>query len=444
MKKFAIAALALAAIAPASVNAEDILFNFEQEGDVYLKSGSYVEYQNSGAAYPNFYVGYANNNVADAATETKLYSTVNIAIECSGPNGYSYSENGNLDCGYNVADSHKYFYQGVIPAGGEYDYTITLTVNYVDETKAPVVKTYKATLDFPTLAPMIELNGDVVDKEGDDARINYNAALKNYSGTQPVSYSIELFEGAYAEGTPVQTLTNAADGFVLTGMKVATDYVYTIKATATSEGLEAPVVATRTFSWTQVAPAATFNIDLAITPGQFTATSATSGTLPFTITATGDTDKVLYYTVKCSRIGDEDMDVHQVTDLTGEFTLTNLPEGATFGVWAKVMATSVDGINTGWVQANPVDCDTRTADALTYTVTAENAVATSSTTGTIDVNIDAQNADKVDYYNVWVVTDGDKEVGRTEVSTMARIYYPYTVTVDLENLNESSVTPPLG
>lgn len=239
-----------------------------------------------------------------------------------------------------------------------------------------------------------------------------------------------------------------AHGYLFQGMMPEGDYMYTYDVTVNYLDSSRPATTTQ-LSAPFAAPGSTlaFNVNLSIAPnGAFVRTSPTSGTLPFIITCTGDVDQVDHYVVRASRAGNEYMDEHNVTSLTGEFTLTDLPANAVTGVWIKVKAVSASGDESPEVQYGAVECSTIGGDALTYSIDVDNVDATSATEGTLDIILTAQNTDEVAAWHFFVVRapgageTGDVTVGESTVAASEVTAYPFTTTINLSGLPEGVTT----
>lgn len=110
--------------------------------------------------------------------------------------------------------------------------------------------------------------------------------------------------------------------------------------------------------------------------GEFTCTSASSGTLPYTITMEEGADMSLvdHFVVWASRAGDENMNVTVAgKDLTGVLNLTVLPSDATTHIWPKVKIIYIGGGESGTVQT---ELDVTTVDASAPVVEAPTTVPT--------------------------------------------------------------------
>lgn len=213
-------------------------------------------------------------------------------------------------------------------------YTVEMEVKFNDAAGTPLY-TYNLTgaFEITKLQPTMTIEGDVVDKENNDARINYNVMVYNYDGD--ASYLVELFEGNTATGTPVQTKTVKADGFVIDGVTPGAHYEYTIKATVTGEGLDLDPM-TRVFWWDQTGSQPRYDYTL-----EPTATGCNFNySINFGDVNEDDVESVLICLLKGGEAFGETAEFHS-TEKAGTITVNF--DGATFGVWLKGELTLKNG-----------------------------------------------------------------------------------------------------
>lgn len=333
--------------------------------------------------------------------------------------------------------------------GTEYSYTIRATVTGDGLALAPVTRTFTWTQTAPQPHAQFIYT---LEPTAAGADVNYTITLRNCEDKTVENVLVAALKGGEAfnneatyhyEGTAMEgTVPCAFDGQALPVWLKAM-VTFTDGSTLNCNPFDVAVTLEKKAT-------ATFNPSVTIEPtGEFVRTGATSGTIGYKITVSGEgADQVASYNIKASRIGDEDMDVTTGVSAEGTMTLTVLPADAETQVWIKAQAVNAEGTATGWAQYGPVVCDTRTPDSFVYGMTAGNPQSTGSTTGTLDITITAENAEDVASYHVFVVRkpvegteeQGDQTVGEITIAAADITAYPYTFTLPLTNLLSNATT----
>lgn len=441
-------ALLACAIAGAfSASAENLDYNFDPNSNEYGLKG-YVEYQDSGNAFPNFWVQLPNFNSTKpeaAADGERVFEKGSITMNVDGPNGYTFNQTFDVNLPFPAAEGHAWCGMGVLETSGTYNFTIVLTLNYVDTSKEPVVENFSGNFVIPSqeVDPSIPtIDYDIISTtEGVDFKYVIN--LGTNSADDVESVLVALLKGGEAFNESATYCSTALSGTIPVHFD-GNDLGIWFKAQVNMKGGQSyqlkPWDKAMTLKKDVPAPALTYNI----TVGQFTRTGSTSGTLPYTIHAEGDLGKVDHWIVWAARAGDENMNVTVVptNQLEGVLTLTVLPENANTQIWPKVRPVWIGG-GEGDTMQTDTWADTRSAETPIYTLTASNPKASTTTSGTIDYAFDVTNgADQIEKFVVFVVrqsnandaVQGDIEVGRIESADASGV-------VELTNLPESADTP---
>lgn len=333
--------------------------------------------------------------------------------------------------------------------GTDYTYTIRATVTGDGLALAPVTRTFTWTQTAPQPHALFVYN---LEPTATGANVNYTISLLNCEGKTVENVLVAALKGGEAfnneatyhyEGTAMEgSVPCAFDGDALSVWLKAM-VTFTDGSTLNCEPFDVAVTLAKK-------QAAAFNPIVTIEPtSEFARTGATSGTIGYKITVSGEgSDQVVSYNIKASRVGDEDMDVTTGVPAEGTMTLTVLPADAETMVWIKAQAVNAEGTASGWAQYGGIPCDTRTPDSFVYGMTAQNPQSTGSTTGTLDITITAENAENVASYHVFVVRkpvegteeQGDQTVGETTVAADDITAYPYTFTLPLTNLLANATT----
>lgn len=439
MKQFFKSALLAMAIAgTATASAENLSYNFDPNTNEYGLRG-WVEYQESGNAYPNFWVQLPNFNSTTpeaAADGERVFENGTIKFDVTGPEGFTFSQQMNTTPGFPAAESHAWCHMGIIETPGTYDFTIVLTLNYVDAAKEPIVENFSGNFVIPTQevdpsVPTIDYN-IVSNTEGVD--FIYKIDLGTNSADDVESVLVALLRGGEAFNADALYSSTALEATISVHFD-GNDLGIWFKAQVTMKDGKVYQLKPWDQAMTlkkEVTTSLTYNL----TVGEFTRTGETSGTLPYKISCEGDLNLVDHWIVWASRVGNENMNVTDVWDLEGELNLTVLPANQETQIWPKVQPVWKLGGRGDVVQTSCM-VDTRSAETPVYTLTADNTEALSSTTGTVDYKITVTNgAENIEKFVIYVVRageGGDVEVGRIETTET-------TGTIDLSNLLENAVT----
>lgn len=319
---------------------------------------------------------------------------------------------------------------GLTP-GTHYAYTIRATANASGLNVEPKTLTFQ--WDQKALAPKINytLNPTAT---GSDFVYNIDAA--GYQANQIQSVLVALLKGGEAFTTDAEFHSTTMEGTIPVNFN-GDNFTVWLKAELTlTDGTKVQVLPydqAITLLKSTDKPV----INLGISVGQFTRTGATSGTLPYTITASGDLDKVDHYVVWAARVGDENMNVTITKNLEGVLNLDVLPANATTQIWPKVKVVYTTG-----GESEPVQTETTVStvaqDMPVISLNVTNPVAQSSTSGTVDyaITLVSGDASKVKEYHIWCVRQsaaGDVTVG--ELTTAEA-----TGKLTLTNLPDSANT----
>ena len=426
MKKFITTAVMAVALAGASTAAAENLNISWEPNDNYYGMRGFIEYQDTGNTYPNFYVQYPdfNSTTPEAAADgEQVISRASLVLNFDYPDGQKVEK--TMTCGtpFPGAEGHGYCHLGVLETPGLYNFTIDLTLTYVDTTKEPLVEHFAGSFKIPSQDTAVPTLDYSLTPTIDGTDFTYTINLGDVNPDDVESVLIALLKGGEAfnenatwHSTELSGTIHANfDGknttvWLKTLVTLKDGTTYQVKPWDTAMGL----------TKSEEAP----TLDYSISVGEFTRTGATSGTLPYTITVNGDLSLVDHWIVWASRAGDENMNVTDVPadQLEGVLNLTVLPANATTAIWPKVQAVWKAG---GRGDAKQTNCNVSTIsnDTPVYTLTASNTEATGSTTGTVDYEFNvAQNADLIASYVVYVVRageGGDIEVGRLETTEAA-------------------------
>lgn len=363
-----LAAAAMVVVGALSASAENINLVFEDPACPLVNS--YIEYQNTGAAYPNFHVNYNGNTEGYTGCEVKA------TITGTGDNTFSWSQTATQAAPDNGTTSHTWFYAGEMKTAGTYNlevqlrfytgdgdarvyqdaknYNTTFALSGVDES-SQVSITYSQTpveggtdFDYTITLPTGKTEADV-----ETVRV---VLLK---GGQPFDAE-DAFSASTLSGKIEARFEGARLSVWMKGQVKFTD--------GTTKDVTPNDVAMDLVSLAGV-PVTTVNYTLTV--GEFTRTGNTSGTLPYTITLEDGANPkdVAKWKVWASRVGDEEMDVKEIPvaeiesypyNYTQSFTA--LPEATTTHIWPKVQAVYRDGTTGPAVQQ---EIDVNTADTGT-------------------------------------------------------------------------------
>ncbi len=439
MKQFLKSALAIAALTGAfTASAENLTVTFDENSNEYgLRS--YVEYQDNGNAYPNFWVLYPDFNSTKpeaAADGERVFENGTLEVAISGPDGYTFSQNLTTVPPFPTAESHAWCHMGVIETPGLYDITVNVTLNYTDTQKDPIKESFKGSFTIPTheVDPSVPtISYDILSTpEGVD--FTYKIDLGTNSPDDVESVLVALLKGGEPFNTdatyhataleatiPVHFDANDLGIWFKAQVTMKDGKVYQLNDWDKAMTLKKEVTSTLTYT---------------LTVGEFTRTGESSGTLPFTIICDGDLNTVDHWIVWASRVGDENMNVTDVWDLQGVLTLTVLPANQETQIWPKVQPVWKLG-GRGDVYQTSCMVDTRSAETPVYNLTASNPVATGFTTGTVDYNIEVVNGlDQIEKFVIYVVRPEngvDIEIGHLETTATSG-------KVELSNLPDRQIT----
>lgn len=149
MKKFTNLMLALSLAATAG--AVNIQIDFTPEADYAYPVTGHVEFREGtndwGNAYPNLYFHLPDRNLD--ADGNKIVDRCDYSLTISGPDSFVSTATCATTPGADVADSHAWCHNGVIPSGVELSIKVVATVKFVDSSRDNLVEVFNGTFTTP-------------------------------------------------------------------------------------------------------------------------------------------------------------------------------------------------------------------------------------------------------------------------------------------------------
>nr|MBD5376823.1 hypothetical protein [Bacteroides sp.] len=172
-------------------------------------------------------------------------------------------------------------------------------------------------------------------------------------------------------------------------------------------------------------------------------TGETTGTINYQLTVNYP-ESVKSYEIWVERTGDVKVgSIESTTELEGTIDLSDLLPAKKNPLWVKVIATLTDdtkmemvqypGAAQGWAGLE-IDMTLQPGTVIpTLSVVGTNPQGVTKTTGTLDYQIAVKDADSVESYTVWVVTNGEKLLGQLTTTDLEG-------TIALTGLNSNTTT----